>query len=87
MKWTTKNDEEIEIKKMTTEHLKKTISFIENNTLIKEKIFTNPGYDGDSYVPDFMHFTRKATKKEIQDNHVEYKEMCKELKKRLLKQD
>ena len=83
MKWKTKNGVEINIKDMETSHIQNVINMIEENSVIKKKVFNDTGYDGDSYVPDFIKIERKPTKKELKKGSKIYNKMCEELKKRL----
>jgi hypothetical protein len=82
MKWKTKEGKEIEVKDMETSHIKNAIKIIEKNATITSKEYVDTGYDGDSYVPDFIKTTRKATKEDLLELSPIYKEMYDELKQR-----
>jgi hypothetical protein len=67
-KWTTKDGQEIEYKDLEDYHLLNIIKFVERTVKsgikCKRKEYFDCGYDGDSYMPDFIWFESVLTERE-----------------------
>lgn len=85
--WITKEGKEIPYNKITDKHLINILDFInkisEKKIKCKRKEYFDCGYDGDSYIPDFVWVEGTATKKEILE-HFDYKSIKNEAKRRNL---
>lgn len=86
--WKTKNGDVIEISKMDDNHLINTYNFLlritKNGVKGRQKVFNDFGYDGDSYMPDFVWVDTELTQKEALKLIPEFKWIKDEIKKRKL---
>jgi len=79
--WITRDGDEIEISKMTTQHLVNTINFLEKKSKVGVEVVVSYGYEDDNNY--MTGDTEILFGQDYLDSVEEYKDLKEELKKRI----